>query len=89
MWDIFYRGTFFNGIFSPKLIIYRFRFRPVSDNRASLLRSSTPAKKPLTENQRDSFVNLWKNQIKLAMRLIPLVVPTVPIRCASPDLSLR
>lgn len=64
--------------------------RPVSDNRASLLRSSAPAKKPLTESQRDSFINLWKNQIKLAMRLIPAsVVPAVTIRCASPDLSLR
>ncbi|XP_070490077.1 protein furry isoform X3 [Chironomus tepperi] len=62
---------------------------PVSDNRASLLRSSTPAKKPLTESQRDSFVNLWKNQIKMAMRLIPSVVsPVSSIRCASPDLSL-
>lgn len=62
---------------------------PVNDNRASLLRSSAPAKKPLTESQRDSYVNLWKNQIKLAMRLIPPVVPAVTIRCASPDLSLR
>lgn len=61
---------------------------PVSDNRASLLRSSTPAKKPLTESQRDTLVNLWKNQIKLAMRLIPNI-PSVAVRCASPDLSLR
>ncbi|CAO1322409.1 unnamed protein product [Diamesa hyperborea] len=60
---------------------------PVSDNRASLLRSSTPAKKPLTESQRDTLVNLWKNQIKLAMRLIPNI-PSVAVRCASPDLSL-
>lgn len=62
---------------------------PVSDNRASLLRSSAPAKKPLTEAQRDSYVNLWKNQIKMAMRLIPPVVPAIAVRCASPDLSLR
>ncbi|KAG5678891.1 hypothetical protein PVAND_008517 [Polypedilum vanderplanki] len=63
---------------------------PVSDNRASILRSSAPTKKPLTESQRDSYVNLWKNQIKMAMRLIPPVVPAVTstIRCASPDLSL-
>lgn len=75
-------------------LFYRVRllfclFRPVNDNRASLLRSSAPAKKPLSEGQRDSYVNLWKNQIKLAMRLIPPVMPTVTIRCASPDLSLR
>lgn len=71
-------------------LFHLWTIRPVSDNRASLLRSSAPAKKPLTESQRDSYVNLWKNQIKMAMRLIPSVVPIVTsVRCASPDLSLR
>uniref|UniRef100_A0A182NNI5 Cell morphogenesis protein N-terminal domain-containing protein n=1 Tax=Anopheles dirus TaxID=7168 RepID=A0A182NNI5_9DIPT len=60
---------------------------PVSDNRASLLRSSAPTKKPPSEAQRDSLAHLWKNQVALAMRLIPLM-PSVAVRCASPDLSL-
>ncbi|XP_055608943.1 protein furry isoform X4 [Uranotaenia lowii] len=61
---------------------------PVSDNRASLLRSSAPPKKPPSEAQRDSLAHLWKNQVALAMRLVPQM-PSVAIRCASPDLSLR
>lgn len=62
---------------------------PVSDNRASLLtRSSAPPKKTPTESQRDSLLRLWKNQIVMAMRLIP-PIPSIAIRCASPDLSLR
>nr|XP_040229225.2 protein furry isoform X4 [Anopheles coluzzii] len=60
---------------------------PVSDNRASLLRSSAPTKKPPSEAQRDSLAHLWKNQVALAMRLIPQM-PSVAVRCASPDLSL-
>ncbi|KFB41528.1 AGAP004892-PA-like protein [Anopheles sinensis] len=60
---------------------------PVSDNRASLLRSSAPTKKPPSEAQRDSLAYLWKNQVALAMRLIPQM-PSVAVRCASPDLSL-
>ncbi|XP_058065820.1 protein furry [Anopheles bellator] len=60
---------------------------PVSDNRASLLRSSAPTKKPPSEAQRDSLMHLWKNQVALAMRLIPQM-PSVAVRCASPDLSL-
>lgn len=61
---------------------------PVSDNRASLLRSSAPPKKPPSEAQRDSLAHLWKNQVALAMRLVPQM-PSVAVRCASPDLSLR
>ncbi|XP_041767815.1 protein furry isoform X4 [Anopheles merus] len=60
---------------------------PVSDNRASLLRSSAPTKKPPSEAQRDTLAHLWKNQVALAMRLIPQM-PSVAVRCASPDLSL-
>ncbi|XP_062543394.1 protein furry isoform X2 [Armigeres subalbatus] len=60
---------------------------PVSDNRASLLRSSAPPKKPITEAQRDWLAHLWKNQVALAMRLVPQM-PSVAVRCASPDLSL-
>ncbi|XP_055531189.1 protein furry isoform X3 [Wyeomyia smithii] len=60
---------------------------PVSDNRASLLRSSAPPKKPPSEAQRDSLAHLWKNQVALAMRLVPQM-PSVAVRCASPDLSL-
>uniref|UniRef100_A0A336KDY9 CSON006532 protein n=1 Tax=Culicoides sonorensis TaxID=179676 RepID=A0A336KDY9_CULSO len=60
---------------------------PVNDNRASLLRSSAPAKKPPPENQRDSLVHLWRNQVAMAFRLVPQM-PSVAIRCASPDLSL-
>ncbi|XP_058831171.1 protein furry isoform X4 [Topomyia yanbarensis] len=60
---------------------------PVSDNRASLLRSSAPPKKPPSEAQRDLLAHLWKNQVALAMRLVPQM-PSVAVRCASPDLSL-
>ncbi|XP_065087337.1 protein furry isoform X3 [Ochlerotatus camptorhynchus] len=60
---------------------------PVSDNRASLLRSSAPPKKPISEAQRDWLAHLWKNQVALAMRLVPQM-PSVAVRCASPDLSL-
>ncbi|XP_055686760.1 protein furry isoform X4 [Lutzomyia longipalpis] len=60
---------------------------PVSDNRASLLRSSAPPKKNPLENQRDSLAHLWKNQVAMAMRVVP-PIPSVAVRCASPDLSL-
>uniref|UniRef100_A0A1B0EV26 Cell morphogenesis protein N-terminal domain-containing protein n=1 Tax=Lutzomyia longipalpis TaxID=7200 RepID=A0A1B0EV26_LUTLO len=62
-------------------------FSPVSDNRASLLRSSAPPKKNPLENQRDSLAHLWKNQVAMAMRVVP-PIPSVAVRCASPDLSL-
>lgn len=62
--------------------------RPVSDNRASLLRSSAPPKKNPSESQRDSLSRLWKNQVIMAMLLVP-PIPSIAIRCASPDLSLR
>lgn len=62
--------------------------RPVSDNRASLLRSSAPTKKVPTESQKDFYLRLWRNQVAMAMRLVPQI-PSVAIRCASPDLSLR
>ncbi|XP_046808225.1 protein furry isoform X3 [Lucilia cuprina] len=60
---------------------------PVSDNRASLLRSSAPTKKVPTESQKDFYLRLWRNQVVMAMRLVPQI-PSVAIRCASPDLSL-
>ncbi|XP_032575618.1 protein furry isoform X10 [Drosophila sechellia] len=60
---------------------------PVSDNRASLLRSSAPTKKVPTESQKDSYLRLWRNQVACAMRLVPQI-PSVAVRCASPDLSL-
>lgn len=62
--------------------------RPVSDNRASLLRSSAPPKKSPSEGQREAFSRLWRNQVAMAMRLAPSV-PSISVRCASPDLSLR
>lgn len=67
---------------------FNFNSSPVSDNRASLLRSSAPPKKTPTESQRDAMSRLWKNQVAMAMRLAP-AVPSVSVRCASPDLSLR
>lgn len=70
-----------------KLIVFFF-YRPVSDNRASLLRSSAPTKKTPSESQRDALSRLWKNQVAMAMRLVP-AIPSVAVRCASPDLSLR
>ncbi|XP_053953157.1 protein furry-like isoform X1 [Anastrepha ludens] len=60
---------------------------PVSDNRASLLRSSAPTKKMPTESQKDLYLKLWRNQVAYAMRLVPQI-PSVAVRCASPDLSL-
>lgn len=59
--------------------------RPVSDNRASLLRSSAPPKKPLTE--REQYLTLWRYYTMFAMRVVPLA-PNPVIRCYSPDLSL-
>lgn len=61
---------------------------PVSDNRASLLRSSAPTKRVPTESQKDLYLRIWRNQVAMAMRLIPQIL-SVAIRCASPDLSLR
>ncbi|XP_050432999.1 protein furry isoform X2 [Adelges cooleyi] len=58
---------------------------PVSDNRASLLRSSAPPKKPL--NERDQYLTLWRYYAMFAMRVVPLA-PNPVVRCASPDLSL-
>ncbi|KAG1696979.1 Protein furry -like [Nymphon striatum] len=58
---------------------------PVTDNRASLLRSSTTIKKPL--NERDIYTSLWRNYIMFACRVAPPASSPV-IRCASPELSL-
>lgn len=69
------------------MFVSNFSFRPVNDNRASLLRSSAPPKKT-PESQRDSLSRLWKNQVIMAMRLVP-PIPSIAVRCASPDLSLR
>lgn len=58
---------------------------PVSDNRASLLRSSAPPRKPVTE--RDAYMVVWRNYATFAMRVVP-PAPSPIVRCASPDLSL-
>ncbi|KAL5290083.1 FRY family protein [Megaselia abdita] len=60
---------------------------PVNDNRASLLRGSAPTKKIPTESQKDLYLKLWKNQVGLAMRIVPQI-PSIAVRCASPELSL-
>ncbi|XP_076040545.1 microtubule binding protein furry isoform X4 [Oratosquilla oratoria] len=59
---------------------------PPNDNRASLLRSATQMKKPMSE--RDMYMNLWRNYAVLACRVVPAVTKAQVIRCASPDLSL-
>ncbi|XP_064103219.1 protein furry-like isoform X6 [Macrobrachium nipponense] len=59
---------------------------PPNDNRASLLRGSTQVKKPISE--RDIYMNLWRNYVVLACRVVPAVTKTPIIRCASPDISL-
>ncbi|CAB3359556.1 Hypothetical predicted protein [Cloeon dipterum] len=56
---------------------------PVSDNRASLLRSSAPPKRPAN----DKDVHLWRNYVSFSFRVVP-TVPSPVVRCASPDLSL-
>lgn len=58
---------------------------PISDNRTSLLRTATTVKK--IPNERDNYLNLWKNYIMFACQVIPPNVNPV-IRCASPDLSI-
>lgn len=47
----------------------------------------TPKKNPL-EGQRDGVAHLWKNLVAMAMRVVPSI-PSVAVRCASPDLSIR
>ncbi|XP_069960081.1 protein furry isoform X3 [Cherax quadricarinatus] len=59
---------------------------PPNDNRASLLRSATQVKKPISE--RDVYMNLWRNYVVLACRVVPAITKTPVIRCASPDISL-
>lgn len=59
---------------------------PPNDNRASLLRSATQMKKPISE--RDVYMNLWRNYVVLACRVVPAITKTPVIRCASPDISL-
>ena len=60
--------------------------RPVSDNRASLLRSAAAVKRPV--NERDVYLHLWKNYVAFACRVVPPSGSAV-LRCASPDISLR
>ncbi|XP_045105728.1 protein furry-like isoform X4 [Portunus trituberculatus] len=59
---------------------------PPNDNRASLLRSATQVKKPISE--RDVYMNLWRNYVVLACRVVPAITKTPIVRCASPDISL-
>ncbi|EFX69867.1 hypothetical protein DAPPUDRAFT_113271 [Daphnia pulex] len=58
---------------------------PVSDNRASLLRSAATVKRPV--NERDVYLHLWKNYVAFACRVVPPSTNPV-LRCASPDISL-
>ncbi|XP_034255121.1 protein furry-like isoform X2 [Thrips palmi] len=58
---------------------------PVSDNRASLLRSSVTVRKPI--NERDIHMHVWKTYVAFAFRVVP-PIPSPVVRCASPDLSL-
>ncbi|XP_050300806.1 protein furry isoform X2 [Anthonomus grandis grandis] len=58
---------------------------PLTDNRASLLRSATAVKKP--QSERDPYMHLWKNYITFAFKVVPLISNPI-VRCASPDLSL-
>lgn len=73
-------------LFSINYAIIYLIYRPVNDNRASLLRSSTTVRKPV--NERDMYIHLWKNYVTFAFRVVP-PVPSPVVRCASPDLSLR
>ncbi|KAB7496309.1 Protein furry-like protein-like [Armadillidium nasatum] len=57
-----------------------------NENRASLLRSATQMKKPV--NERDIYLNLWRNYIVVACRVVPAITKAPVIRCASPDISL-
>ena len=74
------------SVFAVFIHYFNFCFRPVNDNRASLLRGSTTVKKPVTE--RDIYMHVWKNYVTFAFRVVP-PVPSPIVRCASPDLSLR
>jgi hypothetical protein len=74
--------TEFNVVIHVVFLLYR----PVNDNRASLLRGSTTVKKPV--NERDIYMHVWKNYVTFAFRVVP-PVPSPIVRCASPDLSLR
>lgn len=62
-------------------------FRPVNDNRASLL-SRSPALPRKPEKERDGYMQVWKYYMTMAYLVVP-AVPSPVIRCASPDLSLR
>lgn len=62
-------------------------YRPVSDNRASLL-SRSPALPRKPEKERDGYMQVWKYYMTMAYLVVP-AVPSPVIRCASPDLSLR
>lgn len=73
----------FHGV---NTICFLFVYRPVNDNRASLLRSSTAVRKPV--NERDVYMHIWKNYLTFGYRVVP-PIPSPIIRCASPDLSLR
>ncbi|KAF2357084.1 Cell morphogenesis protein N-terminal [Trinorchestia longiramus] len=55
-----------------------------NDNRASLLRSATTLKKPVCE--RDLYLNLWRNYVVLACRVVPSVA-SVSASVASSSIS--
>ncbi|CAG0895239.1 unnamed protein product, partial [Darwinula stevensoni] len=58
---------------------------PVTDNRASLLRSTSTIKKPI--NEKDAQLLLWKNYAIFSCRVV-LPNTSSTFRCASPDLGL-
>ena len=71
---------------SDKVKTENLLFRPVSDNRASLLRSAATVKRPV--NERDVYLHLWKNYVAFACCVVPPSASPA-LRCASPDISLR
>ncbi|KAG7159890.1 furry-like 2, partial [Homarus americanus] len=64
---------------------------PIVYTRANSLYSivdptASQVKKPISE--RDVYMNLWRNYVVLACRVVPAITKTPVIRCASPDISL-
>lgn len=57
---------------------------PVTDNRASLLRSAATPRKPPTDRQ--LYFKLWRNYLMFAFRTVPPNVGT-GFRCISPDIG--
>lgn len=58
---------------------------PVTDNRASLLRSAATPRKPPTDRQ--LYFKLWRNYLMFAFRTVPPNVTGTGYRCISPDIG--